>query len=237
MKIYRISLNMFTAKFIKNIFLDEESIKAIGRSRKLTRAFAKQGDLDGSCAVYSLMMMLIVHRFLDWEDLIDGERAKNNRFVDSIQHEFLHGFKGICSGGHKLQDISDRLNKCFGSKMCKAYTTGQGTPTVSRGELQEMIKMHLDKGHPVMLGYSIPSEFGHAVVAVAYSREAKNRLRLFCLDPSHGVPFMHLWNTVIDLDYLSSDEEDFTDTNYYAEKKICVNSILYIISPKIDFPF
>lgn len=42
---------MFTAKFIKNIFLEAESIKAIGRSGKKTRVFAKQGDLDGSCTV------------------------------------------------------------------------------------------------------------------------------------------------------------------------------------------
>ena len=55
---------------------------------------------------------------------------------------------------------------------------------------------------------------------------------MFCLDPSHGVPFMHLWNTVIDLDYLTSDDDDFTDTNYYAEKEVCVNSILVID----DFP-
>ena len=48
----------------------------------------------------------------------------------------------------------------------------------------------------------------------------------------HGVPFMHPWNTVIDLDYLSSEEDDFPDTNYWAEKKVCVNSILVIN----DFP-
>ena len=62
---------MFTAKFIKNIFLEADSIKAIGRSGKLTKVFAQQGDLDGSCGIYSLMMMLIFHKFLDWEDLLD----------------------------------------------------------------------------------------------------------------------------------------------------------------------
>ena len=224
---------MFTAKFIKNIFLEEESIKAIGRSGKKTRVFAKQGDLDGSCSIYSLMMMLIFHKYLDWEDLIDGERAKDNEFVGRIQHEFLHGLNGLCSGGYHLQEISDRANQCFGSKICKAYTTNPDTPnSVSRRLLHELIRRTLDYRQPVMLGYSKPSELGHALVAVAYRREAWNRFRLFCLDPSHGVPFMHPWNTVIDLDYLTSDFDDFTDTNYYAEKKVCVNSILVID----DFP-
>lgn len=83
---------MFTAKFIKNIFLEAESIKAIGRSG----------------------------------NLIDGERAKDFEYVGRIQHEFLNGLNGLCSGGYKLREISDRANKCFGSKMCEAYTTELG---------------------------------------------------------------------------------------------------------------
>ena len=233
---------MFTAKFIKNIFLDKEGIKAIGRSGKLTRVFAQQGTLDGACGIYSLMMMLIFHKKLDWEDLIDGKRAKNNKFVDRIQYEFLYDLSGICSGGYDFLEISDRANQCFGGTMCEAYTTEPGTlNTISRCFLHEMIKFYLDNRRPVMLGYSKPSGPGHALVAIAYRREAKNRLRLFCLDPSHGVPFMHLWNTVIDLDFFTSDDDDFTDTNYYAEKKIYVNSILIIVDdilpPELDCPF
>jgi len=232
---------MFTAKFIKNIFLEAEGLRAIGRSGKLTRVFAKQGDLDGSCGIYSLMMMLIFHQKLDWEDLIDCERAKGCEFVGNIQRQFLHGLDGLCCGGNKLQEISDRVNKCFGSKICETYTTEPDTPnTVSRSILQEMIRMYLDDRQPVMIGYSKPSGPGHALVAIAYRREAKNRLRLFCLDPSHGVPFMQLWNTVIDLDYLSDVDDDFTDTNYYAEKKVCVHSFLVIndLAPSaIECPF
>ena len=169
---------MFTAKFIKNIFLEAESIKAIGRSGKKTRVFAKQGDLDGSCTIYSLMMMLIFHQKLDWEDLIDGERAKDFEFVSRIQHEFLHGLNGLCTSGYKLREISDRVNKCFGSKICETYTTEPDTPnTVSRSILQEMIRMYLDDRQPVMIGYSKPSGPGHALVAVAYRREAWNLLK------------------------------------------------------------
>lgn len=221
---------MFTAKFIKNIFLEKEALRAIGRSGKKTRVFAKQGDLDGSCTIYSLMMMLIFHHKLDWEDLIDGERAKDCEYVGRIQHEFLHGLNGLCTNGFKLREISDRANKCFGSKMCEAYTTEPDTPnTVSRCILQEMIKTYLDERQPVMIGYSKPSGPGHALVAVAYRKEAWNRLRLFCLDPSHALPFMYPWNTIIDLDFLTSEDDDFTDTNYWTEKKVCVNDFLVVV--------
>jgi len=63
---------------------------------------------------------------------------------------------------------------------------------------------------------------------------------LFCLDPSHALPFMYPWNTIIDLDFLTSEDDDFTDTNYWTEKKVCVNSFLVIVDAplmELDCPF
>ena len=108
---------MFTPKFIKNLFFDEGKLRAIGRSGSLTRVLAVQGDLDGSCAIYGLMMMLIIHRKLDWEDLVDVERAKENEFIDRIQRQFLYGHKGLCLGGHVMDELSDKLNLCFGRRL------------------------------------------------------------------------------------------------------------------------
>ena len=220
---------MFTAKFIKNIFFDGKGLKAIGRSGSLTRVFAEQGDLDGSCSIYSLLMMLIFHKKLDWGDLTKSEAAKKNKFVDSIQHEFLYTFKGICVGGHVMKDISDKLNLCFGRNLSEVFTTREdASDRVSRRVLHEKIRAQLDNRKPVLLGFRRTSGTGHSVVAIGYRREAWHRLRLFCLDPSHRLPFMQLWNTVIDLDYLSDVDDDFTDTNCYAEKKVCVHSFLVI---------
>ncbi len=102
---------MFTAKFIKNIFLEAESIKAIGRSGKKTRVFAKQGDLDGSCTIYSLMMMLIFHQKLDWEDLIDGERAKDvNLLVVSNMNFCMVLMDSVLVGTNCEKSQTERTN-------------------------------------------------------------------------------------------------------------------------------
>ena len=160
---------MFTAKFIKNIFLDGTRLRAIGRSGCLTRVFAEQGDLDGSCAVYSLLMMLIFHRKLDWEDLTDHERAKDNGFVDRIQRLFLYSFKSRCRGGHVIDELSDQLNVCYGGNLSEVYTTIPGRfNSVSRKELHEKIRAQLDARKPVQLGFFRKSGLGHSVVAVAY---------------------------------------------------------------------
>ena len=232
---------MFTAKFIKNIFFDGKGLKAFGRSGNLTRVFAEQGDLDGSCTVYSLMMMLIFHQKLDWEDLTNSEPAKKTIFVDSIQREFLYTFKGTCVGGHVMNDISIKLNLCFGRNLSEVFTTRKdASDRVSRRVLHEKIRAQLDNRKPVLLGFRRTSGTGHSVVAIGYRREVwDDKLRLFCLDPGRLLPFMQVWNNIIDIDYLSTDDESKTDINHYEGNEVCVEDILIIHDnpPELECPF
>jgi len=228
---------MFTAKFIKNLVYNGETIRAIGRSGSPTRVLAVQGDLDGSCSVYCLMMMLIFHQKLDWEDLIDRERAKENAFVDTIQRHFLFGLNGLYRGGHSFKSISNRLNQCLGMNLSEVFTTCPGkTHSISRRRLHLKIKVQLDTKRPVLLGYQREGGKGHALVAIGYRWESKHRLRLFCLDPGHSLPRLQVWNNIIDLDYLSYIDWCYSDFNYYQKSEVCVNNIL-LIHDEIYCPF
>ena len=231
---------MFTVKFINNFFFDGKGLRAIGSRGNLTRVFAQQGDLDGSCSVYCLMMMLIFHKKLDWEDLTNNERAEGNLFVDRTQHHFLQRLNGLCSGGLAIDDLSEKLNLCFEENLSEVFSTMQGSfHSVTRRELHLKIRAQLDARKPVLLGLHRKSGAGHSVVAVGYRREAWNRLRLFCLDPGHKLLFMQVWNNVIDLDYLSNDDAAMTDVNHYEENVVCVTSALIIneIPVKLELPF
>ena len=230
---------MFTAKFIKNIFLDVKGIRAIGRSGKKTRVFAKQGDLDGSCTVYSLMMMLIFHQKLDWEDLIDGERANDCEFVDNIQSHFLYSLNGLCWGGDVMDELSNDLNSFIGKKLSEVFTTVPSRyNSVSRRELHLKIRAQLDARKPVMLGFWRTTGRGHCVVAVGYKKEG-NLLQLFCLDPGRPLSSMQVWNNVIGIDYLSCNDDAISDINYFAEKEVSVAKILIMNDnpQEFDCPF
>lgn len=82
------------------------------------------------------------------------------------------------------------------------------------------LRFHLDSRKPVLVGFQRKNGIGHSVVAIGYRRESWNRLRLFCLDPGRKIPYMSIWNNVIDLDYLSNDDDTITDFNYYEEDKV-----------------
>ena len=220
---------MFTVKFIKNIVFNGETIRAIGRSGSPTRVFVQQGDLDGSCSVYCLMMMLIFYKKLDWEDLTDSERAKESPFVDNIQRQFLYDLRGLCQGGHEMDGLSDKLNLCFEKKLSEVFTTRPGQyNSVSRPELHQRIKAKLDARKAVLVSFQRKTGMGHSVVAVGYRKEKRNLLRLFCIDPGRILPYMQMWNNVIDIDFLSTDNHEMTDYNHYEEDKICVTELLLI---------
>ena len=228
---------MYLPLFIRNICFEGEHLRAIGRSGNATRVFAMQGDLDASCCIYSLMMMLIFHKKLDWEDLIKIEKEKGNKFVHAIHQKFLKNLKGYYRGGHTMLDISNKLNECYNDKLSEFFTIRSGTRrTISRKGLHKKIKAVLDKREPVMLAYRKKNGEGHAVVAIGYCMDGNEKMRLYCLDPSRTLGFLQIWNNVIDLDFLSEDNKTLTDYNYYADDNVIVDEII-TINPEPELPF
>ena len=229
---------MISPKLIKNLYLNGDKLQAIGRKGTLTEVFARQGFLDAACCVYSLMMLLILHKKLDWNDLVDEELSPNDSFADSIRDYFLEFLIGKCQGGHQFDWLSELLNNnCFNANLSKVYCIARNKDTtVSRHELHKIIKSQLDKRLPFMLGYSRKKGSGHAVVVIGYSKEKGNKLRLYCLDPGGPLGYLQVWNNIIDLDYFSLDDESRTDYNYREEDNVLVNKILIIKDDKPKEP-
>ena len=233
---------MITPKIIKNLYLNGGNLQAIGRKGTLTDVYARQGTLDGACCVYSLMMLLILHKKLDWNDLRDEELYPNDSFAESIRKTFLDFLIGCWLGGHEFEWLSELLNRnCFNANHSKVYCIERNKDTtVSRHELHKIIKAQLDKREPLMLAYSKKKGCGHAVVVIGYSKEKGNKLRLNCLDSSGPLGYLQVWNNIIDLDYFSLDDESRTDYNYRTEENVLVNKILIIKDDKPkepEYPF
>ena len=227
---------MFKAKFIDNLYYDGVYIRAKEKDGDLCKVFLKQGQLDGACVIYSLMMMLIFQQKLNRKDLRGKAIDSKDYFVKSIQRHFLnYGLKGGSRGGHYMGDVSKKLNLCLKSNLSEYYTIRKRTwNTVTRQELHKKIRAQLDLGKPVMIGHRGAKGAGHAVVAIGYQMEGRKKMRLFCLDPSGNSPYMQLWNNVIDVIYLN-DEDKLTDLDYYFGDLITVDEILIINDPVLPF--
>lgn len=186
--------------FIKNLHFDEGLwCNSFGKADK---PFMRQGDLDGACAVYSLMMMLVLHQKVKRCDLVNRESKPGYTANKRLQDQFLSGLIGLYRGGYDFQTLRDELHSCFKSKAtATVYTTDKDIEgNVTKDELNRIIMKTIDAGNPVEVGFMYKGyDGGHAVVAVGYQL-FKGRMILYCFDPAFELPFTSFWNSVIDVD-------------------------------------
>ena len=80
---------MQTIHLIDNIFIENGVLQTYGREGKETMVFLKRGDLVGKCAVYSLMMMLILHKRINREDLLSKVNYEDPPYIKELKKQFL----------------------------------------------------------------------------------------------------------------------------------------------------
>lgn len=221
---------MARINIIDNVVIKDGRLRVISSLGREKRVFLKQGNLEGECAVYSLMMMLIVHNIIDEYDLI----MNNNRVsacVKQLRRLFLYKRR---VRGYSLEVLQKKLLKAFGDIISvKIYTTNPHKDEhLDFGNLYLKIIKHLDSGWPVQIGFYIPnSKSGHSVVVVGYAEYAKY-LRLFCLDPSWGMSCSAFWNNIIDIN-LDNSADIKMDYEHMSEQYVLVKEIL-LINEELD---
>lgn len=208
-------------KFIKDFYWERELVTS-GRTNNVYPLFAHQGDLDAACAVYSLMMMLMIHSRVNRPELENRQQAQKatkggyNSYM-RLQDRLLSGLPGLYKDGYYLSELSDELKSCFKNKATAKVEEAIGSRCNSKKkhDLTEKIKNTIDKGFPVQIGFSYKRfNAGHSVVAIGYTVSEAN-LRLLCLDPASEMPLTSFWNAIIDMPYYLPNSRVYSDL-YYA---------------------
>ena len=240
---------MQTIIVIDNMVLKDGSLYAVGRDEEETMVFLKQGIIEGrhgakcgvkcvgKCAVYSLMMMLIFHKRINREDLLDKYSFGAPPYIKELKKQLLYRTKR----GYTMRSLRDKLLLSFNNHIPVDVFSIRNYTEDDLRKLHLMIKEQLDAGWPVQIGFSFPEgKVGHSVVAVGYTICGKT-LRLFCLDYAFDLAFDSMWNNIIDIN-IDHDNLFKLDFNHNVNVEIYVESILLIKdkpdkSDKQDLPF
>ena len=102
-----------TINVINNIVLKDGILHAYGREGNVTRVFLRQGNLEGRCAVYSLMMLLILHGILNREDLLRKVSAKAPEYIKKLKRQFNYS----TTRGYSLKELRIKLLRSFNNKI------------------------------------------------------------------------------------------------------------------------
>lgn len=167
-----------------------------------------QGDMDGACTIYSLMMALQILRLTTRSDATDiWKRIKGSTSKGKLIRAFMEK-EGFARGGLEIEKVCDTLNSCMGSKIIGTYYD------LGKEDRDTIIKQEIDNGIPILIGISYNSKSGHALTAIGYEDNSKGILeKLFCLDPLSPKTDIGYWNAVISLNESTGKYKDF----YYPQ--------------------
>ena len=107
---------MHRINIIDNVELGGDGLCAVGRMGYPTKIFIKQGSLDSACGVYSLMMVLIIHKMINREDLTYETCHDDPPYIKRLKKQFLYSLKGIDSRGSTLFELREKLLKVLIAK-------------------------------------------------------------------------------------------------------------------------
>lgn len=191
--------------------LENGTLVCKGKSGRMYSVFKKQGDLDGACATYCVIMNLLILGTINGSDT-EIRAVHNNPETKRLFREFCE-FHGMHRDGQTYQMIQRMLNRSMGDVV-----------NVKRRDKKNLSSVELIA--ETIKEYDIPvimSITGHAMLAVGIEEENGVVTKILCLDPS-GDYMNHTnkrWNSEIQIirdgrtsfKYVSKIEGNWTEEN------------------------
>lgn len=183
-------------KIIDSLYLTENGccIKDHG----FHRVHIRQGDIDGACSIYALMMNLLILKTIRRRKLDDlYNRIKTSPEVERLFHEFFDKH-GLVREGFYFSELKQMVNRSFGKVVTATHYNSDSE--VAKDEYIGQIQQTIDSNQPIILGIDFKGG-GHAVLAVGYESDDEGLFNIFCLDPAYACKPTSYWNMVISLYY------------------------------------
>lgn len=181
---------MAEIKIIDKVILTKEGLMVKGTKQM---AHLRQGELDGACAVYSMMMCLVIEKIIKRNIITNvPESLRRNTSDGRLINHFLEK-QGMVVDGYELKNLQYELQSAFRKKVKSYYYS------VEEFDLLDVIKEAIDNNHPVEIVFSRKRQYGHAVVIIGY-KEEKDKTSFYCVDPGYSMEECQIWNNVLEVD-------------------------------------
>lgn len=176
-------------KIINKIKLAKEGLVVKGTKRLV---HLRQGDIDGACAVYSMVMCLLMTKAVTRNEIsLSNENPDGRESVGRLIKTFMTS-QGLLRKGYFLDKLVADLQHAYKRKISTEYFHQD-----DNGNLLSAITAALDAEKPVEIGFSYKrGGRGHAIAVIGYNKENDSTL-LFCLDPGYPIPDCMYWNNVL----------------------------------------
>lgn len=189
-----------------------------------------QGDLDGACGPYTLMMALISLGAISkkeavkiWGDPID-QRTKLAKAMKSLDTLLRTG-----TSSTDLIQLLGAIQHYFRSGHSKLKSVKYEETSLKSKALVSYCVGKIKNSEPIILGLDWKGEGAHWVTVIGYQENDENKIEsLLVLDPGSPMRDTSAWNGVIDVYNISTGKKPFTYwSDVYEEKCMIVDSIAF----------
>lgn len=208
--------NMKQINIIDKVYLANDGVL---RTYHMQKVHLRQGELDGACAVYSMMMCLIIEKITNRNMLKNPPENLKRTTSDGRLVRFFLENQGMVVNGYWIKKLHEDLKSAYKKKVQSYYFSSDDTNVTD-----EIIKC-LDENHPVEIAFNYMAGMnGHAVVAIGY-RIDKKAISLFCVDPSYPMDECQMWNNVLEID--TKSKAKYNCKNVREDFKVKIDEIMY----------
>lgn len=164
--------------------------QALGPAHEQQLVFLKQGDADGACGPYSLLMALMICGLIDRDNILFFAQLDRRTNYGKLMAR-LNEHPGLFVNGTSLDNLVAIITGIFARRLCFEQCNENGT------RVREFAYQHVAAGHPVILGLEFV-DGAHWVVVVGVEYHADDTVnRLLLLDPGGPAPKGYAWNGAI----------------------------------------
>ena len=212
-------------KIVKGLDITKDGIAVF--NRKWQSIHLRQGEMDGACAVYSLMMNLMILKVLTRTQITNlNTTFKGNTAKGRLYKEFFIT-EGLCRDGFYFTEIRDKLSHSF-AKIVKSHTEKYSNAQAEQGKYVENVKCCINQELPLMTAISFRGGT-HAILAIGYEEIDGNLTKIFCLDPDFAINNSSYWNAVI---RINDSTNKVFGHSYITDKwctDVCISESLKIV--------
>ena len=181
---------MTTIKIVSNLKLHpQKGLLSKDSTGKWIDVHHQQGDLDGACAVYSVIMNLLILGMIDKEEIcvyssIDKRKRKGKLL------SYLLEKQGLVRDGYHFRTLAADIRYAF---------TANQKLAKSREDAINIIQTSVANDSPIIISV-FGEEWAHALLAIGIEyNENDIPTKILCLDPGAPSPICTYWNCIIDV--------------------------------------
>lgn len=154
-----------------------------------------QGDLDGACGPYAVLMGLLALGLVKRDDVTGWGAVDRRTTVGKLIARMSEGHSTLFREGTNLRDLTNLVGEIFRTNLEVIPFDGSGV------DCRSFVHKHILAGNPVVLGLQWEDK-GHWVLVIGLAVHVDGTERKWCrfliLDPSQLPALVCPWNGIID---------------------------------------